>query len=241
MILAEMTMQAFIDAREAGCSTVYLPVGALEEHGSHLPLGTDTMQAYDVGLAAARQVPLFVAPAIPYGNCRSTIEHPGTISISTDTLKGLVKDLVREFYRQGLTRCIIVTGHAGAAHVYALQDAGEELLRELPLLRIAVVTEYMLAKEEGRTIIETPRDAHAGEIETSRIMYRHPELVCGTSPEEYPTFPVGVLVRDKRRYWPGGVWGDPSKASAQKGQAIEELVVAKVVDLVNVLNGPAYE
>ena len=55
------------------------------------------------------------------------------------------------------------------------------------------------------------------------------------------TFPVGVLVRDKRRYWPGGVWGDPSKASAQKGQAIEELVVAKVVDLVNVLNGPAYE
>jgi hypothetical protein len=72
------------------------------------------MQAYDVGLAAARQVPLFVAPAIPYGNCRSTIEHPGTISISTTTLKGLVKDLVREFYRQGLTRCIIVTGTMGA-------------------------------------------------------------------------------------------------------------------------------
>lgn len=136
---------------------------------------------------------------------------------------------------------IVLTGHAGGSHRLALQDAGEELLTELPELRIAVVTEYELAKEEGRGLIETPGDAHAGEIETSRIMHSHPHLVQGAAPEEYPSFPVGLLVRDKRKYWPGGVWGNPAKASAEKGAAIEALVVKKVVELVKVLEDGKYD
>jgi creatinine amidohydrolase len=139
-----------------------------------------------------------------------------------------------------MKQVVVLTGHAGGAHRLALQDAGEELLDELPELRIAVVTEYELAKDEGRGIIETPGDAHAGEIETSRIMHSHPQLVQGTAPEEYPTFPIGVLVRDKRRYWPGGVWGDPAKATADKGVRIEELVARKVVELVKALEEGRY-
>ena len=114
----------------------------------------------------------------------------------------------------------------------ALQEAGEELMMELLELRMAVVTEYDLAITEGRALIETAGDAHAGEIETSRILYSHPQLVKGSSPEEYPSFPVGILVRDKRSYWPGGVWGDPAKGSAEKGRRLEELVVSKVISLV---------
>ena len=240
MLLEEMTMPQVEAALAAGCRTVYIPFGALEEHGPHLPLSTDTIQAYQVGKRAAELVPLFVAPPIPYGNCRSTNCHPGTVSISTATLRCLLKDLVRSFYRQGMRNVVVLTGHAGGAHRLALQDAGEELLDELPELRIAVVTEYELAKNEGRGIIETPGDAHAGEIETSRIMHSHPHLVQGTAPEEYPTFPIGILVRDKRRYWPGGVWGDPSKATADKGVRIEELVARKVVELVKSLEEGRY-
>lgn len=239
MILEEMTMPQ-VEAGLRTCKTVYIPFGSLEEHGSHLPLSTDTIQAYEVGKRAAQQIPLFVAPPIPYGNCRSTNQHPGTISISTSTLKGLLKDLVCSFYRQGFRNVIVLTGHAGGAHRMALQDAGEKLLEELPELRIAVVTEYELAKEQGRGVVETPGDAHAGEIETSRIMHSHPHLVQGTSPEEYPAFPVGILVRDKRRYWPNGVWGDPSKASAAKGARLEQLVVGKVVELVQLLEEGRY-
>lgn len=234
MILADMTMTQVEEALKS-CSTVFIPFGALEEHGPHLPLSTDTIQACEVGRRAAEQIPLFVAPPVHYGNCRSTSDHPGTVSISTATLKGLLKDIVRSFYKQGIRNVIALTGHAGGAHRLALQDAGEELLQELPELRIAVVTEYELAKEEGRGLVETPGDAHAGEIETSRIMHSHPHLVQGTAPEEYPAFPAGLLVRDKRRYWPGGVWGDPSKATAEKGRRIEELVVRKVVELVKTL------
>ena len=239
MILETMTMPQ-VEAGLTTCKTVYIPFGALEEHGSHLPLSTDTIQAYEVGKRAAERIPLFVAPPIPYGNCRSTNQHPGTISISTTTLRGLLKDLVRSFYGQGFRNVIVLTGHAGGAHRMALQDAGEELLPELPELRIAVVTEYELAKEQGRGLVETPNDAHAGEIETSRIMHSHPQLLQGSSPAEYPCFPTGILVRDKRSYWPGGVWGDPSKASADKGAKLEELVVAKVVELVKLLEEGRY-
>jgi creatinine amidohydrolase len=71
-------------------------------------------------------------------------------------------------------------------------------------------------------------------------MHSHPQLVQGSAPAEYPSFPTGILVRDKRKYWPGGVWGDPSKASADKGAKLEELVVAKVVELVRQLEEGRY-
>jgi len=234
MIIEELTMPEFEEGL-LRTRTVYLPFGSVEEHGAHLPLSTDTIQAYEVGKKAARRVPLFVAPPVHYGNCRSTSCHPGTISIRTDTLKGLLKDIVRSLYGQGLRNFIVLTGHAGGAHRLALQDAGEELLAEFSAIRMAVVTEYDLAVKEGRSIIETEGDAHAGEIETSRILHSRPDLVKGTSPEEYPLFPAGMLVRNKRAYWPGGVWGNPAKATAEKGGRLEELVVAKVVALVKAL------
>ena len=230
MIIEEMTMTEF----EEGLTrtrTVLVPFGSVEEHGSHLPLSTDTIQAYEVAKQAARRIPLFVAPPIHYGSCRSTSCHPGTISITTDTLKALMKDIVRSLYGQGLRHVIVLTGHAGGSHRMALQDAGEELLTELPELKIAVVTEYELAYREGKGIVETEGDAHAGEIETSRIMHSHPQLVRGTGAREFPNFPPGLLVRNKRKYWPNGVWGDPTKATSDKGRRIEELVATKIVEL----------
>lgn len=234
MIIETMTMIEF----EEGLTrtrTVFVPFGSVEEHGSHLPLSTDTIQAYEVGKKAALQIPLFVAPPIHYGSCRSTSCHPGTISITTATLKSLMKDIVRSLYAQGMRNFIILSGHAGGSHRMALQDAGEELLPETPDIRIAVVTEYELASREGKGIIETEGDAHAGEIETSRIMHTHPHLVKGAGEREFPSFPTGILVRNKRKYWPNGVWGDPTKATAEKGKRLEELVVKKIVELVAAL------
>lgn len=234
MLIEEMTMVEFEDALKT-CRTAYLPFGSVEEHGSHLPLSTDTIEAYEVGKRAAERIPLLVAPPIHYGSCRSTSCHPGTISISTTTLKALLKDIVRSLHAQGIENVIALTGHAGGSHRMALQDAGEELLAELPGINIAVVTEYDLAKEAGAHLVETRGDAHAGEIETSRILHSHPQLVKGSAPTEYPCFPTGILVRDKRSFWPGGVWGDPGKASAEKGRILESLVADKVVELVKAL------
>jgi len=231
MIIEDLTMTEF----EAGLEktrTVLIPFGATEEHGSHLPLATDTLMAQEVGRKIAERRPIFIAPAIPYGVCRSTSEHPGTLSISTATLKSLAMDIVRTLYRQGLRRFILLTGHAGGTHTSTLIDAGEELLRQFEDIRVAVLTEYMLAAKEGRGIIETADDSHAGEIETSRILHSHPHLVKGKGEREYSTFPAGILVRDKRRFWPNGVWGDPTLATADMGARLEEAVIDALDRLV---------
>jgi len=234
MIIEEMTMMEF-DAGLESSRTVVIPFGSVEEHGPHLPLSTDTLEAYQVARKAAATMPLFVAPPIHYGNCRSTACHPGTISVSTATLKMLFKDIVRSLRKQGMRNFIALSGHAGGAHCMALQDAGEELIAEFADIEIAVVTEFELARAAGRGVVETAGDCHAGEIETSRIMHSHPHLVKGSAPCEFPSFPPGILVRDKRRFWPGGVWGDPGKASAEKGARLEEIVVRKLVDLVRLI------
>lgn len=235
MIVEEMTMNEFAEGLKT-TRTVFIPFGSVEEHGEHLPLSTDTIQAYEVGKKAALQIPLFVLPPVHYGSCRSTSCHPGTVSITTATLKALLKDIVRSLRSQGLRKFVVLTGHAGGSHRMALQDAGEELITEYTDIQMAVVTEYDLAKDVGKGLIETDGDAHAGEIETSRILHSHPHLVKGRGEREFPSFPPGILVRDKRKYWPNGVWGDPSKASAEKGRIIEELVVTKLVALVAFLN-----
>ncbi|MCL2760722.1 MAG: creatininase family protein [Desulfuromonadales bacterium] len=234
MLIEELSMKEF-EERLKRTQTLFIPFGSVEEHGSHLPLSTDTIQAYEVGKKVAERIPIFVAPPVHYGSCRSTSCHPGTISISTATLKSLLKDIIRSSNRIGLKNFLVLTGHAGGSHRMALQDAGEELLLELEGIKIAVVTEYELAKEEGRNIVETPNDSHAGEIETSRILHTHPHLVKGEGIPEMPSFPVGILVKNKRKFWPGGVWGDPSKASAKKGEMIEKVVVDKVIELVKEL------
>jgi len=240
MLIEEMTMSEFEDGLSR-TRTVLIPFGSVEEHGPHLPLSTDTLEAYEVCKKAALRIPLFVVPPVHYGNCRSTACHPGTISISTTTLKLLFKDIVHSLRRQGLRNFIALSGHAGGAHCMALQDAGEELIAEFADITVAVVSEFDLARTEGGRLIETPGDSHAGEIETSRILHSHPHLVKGSAPAEIPSFPVGILVRDKRRHWPGGVWGDPGKASAEKGARLEELVVLKLVELVGLVESHNYD
>ena len=230
----DLTMPEFEAAREKS-QTVILPVGSLEEHGPHLPLGTDLFHAQELARRVAKEGAVLVAPPLFYGVCRSTREHPGTVSLSGDTLRALVRDLGREFFRQGFYNLIILSGHAGGTHMAALLEAGETLLEELPELRVAVVNILDLLREvltENPHLVRTKGDAHAGEVETALMLAAYPRLVKGTAPAEWPTFPKYILVRDKRRFWPGGVWGDPAPATAARG---EEILQAEVRHLGRVI------
>jgi creatinine amidohydrolase len=231
MRIGHLTMARFDEGRRH-TRTVIQPFGSVEEHGLHLPLSTDTIQVREVCIRAAEDTGAFVAPAIPYGVCRSTGSHPGTIGITTPVLRLLTIDLGLAFHRQGLRNFLFISGHAGKTHLMTILDAAEELLDRLPDIRVAVVSEYNELLKEGRRLIETEDDSHAGEVETSRIQFLRPDLVEGSSPEEYPTFPSHILVRDKRRYWPGGVWGNPGKASAEKGRELMEIAVGHLAGIV---------
>jgi creatinine amidohydrolase len=227
------------EAWRAEHRTVIVPVGSVEEHGPHLPLGTDTFHALEVARRAAEARPVLVAPPLYYGLCRSTREHPGTVSISGDTLRALVVELGREFYRQGASNLVIMSGHAGGTHMAALVEAGETLLAELPEAQVAVVNllevlrEVVAARPE---LVKTKGDSHAGEVETALMLAAYPHLVKGTAPAEWPTFPKYVLARDKRRHWPGGVWGDPAPATTAQGEAILQAEVERLVEVLDFLS-----
>ncbi len=231
MLITDMTMPEFVAGLKES-RTILLPFGSTEEHGQHLPLDTDTMQVYATVKAAAEIHRSFVAPPVHYGICRSTSGHPGTVTIASDTFRALVRDLVRGYYSQGLKNFILISGHAGKTHIGALIEVGEEMLKEFPDIRLAVINEYDFCYKAGHEVIEVAGDSHAGEVETSRIQYLFPDLVKGTSAREFPDFPDYVLVRNKPAYWSGGVWGDPALASREKGKKLCRLAAAALAKFV---------
>lgn len=237
MLMSQLSMPEF-EAALSRTTTVIVPFGSMEEHGPHLPLGTDTFHAREVAERAARLYPMLIAPPIYFGLCRSTSEHPGTISISGNTLKYLALDIGREMYRQGLRQVVLLTGHAGGTHIAALVEAGEQLLRELPEIRVAVVNVLELLREalkETLGLVATAGDGHAGEVETAIMQAINPRLVKGTAPAEWPAFPKFILVRRKRKFWPGGVWGNPGAATGEKGEKILAAEIEILLDTVKTL------
>ncbi|MBW2653161.1 MAG: creatininase family protein [Deltaproteobacteria bacterium] len=232
MILEEINMKEF-EKKVKKIKTVIIPVGSLEAHGPHLPLGTDTMEVYEIAKRVTQLVGVFVAPPLSYGLCRSTSKHPGTVGITGDTIRNLIEDIVKSLHSNNLKRFLIISGHASSLHLAALQEAGESLLEELPSdVNIAVVSAYALAQEAASEICETEDDSHAGEIETSLILHLKPHLVKGRGKEEYPHFPHPLLTRNKRKYWDNAVWGNPHKASMKKGELISQLLIEKISELV---------
>src|SRR5438445_413761 len=189
---------------------VIVPVGALEEHGRHLPLGADVIQPLHVVDEVARRTNAYVAPAIPYGVCTTTRPYPGTVSVSVDALKGFVRDVLADFVRNGVRRVMILSGHAGREHMMALRAAAQEVVDEGTGLRATVLSDYDIIYASQGILPEG--DGHAGAGETSRMMTARPDLVKGKSPPGKNEIPSYAVVSDPRKYW-SGVTGDPSKAS----------------------------
>ncbi len=235
MLLEEITMADFKRAIRK-TKTIIVPYGTVEEHGRHLPLSTDTIVMTEVAKSVAERVEVFVAPPVHYGVCTSTGQHPGTIGITPETLRAITLDIVRDGYRKGLRRFILISGHAGGLHIGAMREAGERLIEELQGAQIGALSIYDLVWNEIAEIAETRNDSHAGEMETSLILHLAGRLVKGRSKEEYPKLPKPFLAREKVKCWPGGVWGNPNAASKEKGERLFTIMVEKVVELVRQIN-----
>ena len=231
MLLENITMADFKKGLKR-TKTIIIPFGTIEEHGSHLPLSTDTMQVYEVVKDAAQRVKVFVAPPLHYGVLTSTRNHAGSIGISANSLRVITRDIIKSGYAKGLRNFILISGHAGNIHMSALREAGEDMIDEIDDIKIAVISEYDMIRKESDKFVETKDDGHAGEIETSRILYLAASLVKGRAKEEYPKFAAPFLVKDKVKYWKGGVWGNPSKANKRKGEKLFLFSVDRVVEIV---------
>jgi len=235
----ELSMKGAEKAAEAG-KVVIIPVGSVEEHGDHLPLCTDSLQPEYVALEAAKKTKCLVAPPLRYGVCNSTRTFRGTISIGFKSLYSITLDILEEFIRNGFTRILVLSGHAGQAHMAALRLAAQEVIwhhkRKRPEKkpRIMVCSDYDFAYElKGKYFSE--KDGHAGTIETSRVMAIRSDLVKRKGRKSFPKLPRFEIVADPEHYFPSGVIGDPTIASAKKGQMINKYVTKEVTKLIEEL------
>ena len=237
IILENITMKEFKKYLRQ-TKTIVFPFGTIEEHGSHLPLNTDSLIIQEVLKLVSKKKKFFLSPIIHYGVCTTTKDHPGTISITPDNLRRLSADLVKDAYKKGMRNFLLISGHGGSLHMSALRESAETLVEKLKDIRITVFSPYDVLRKELSEIAETPNDSHAGELETSMVQYLSPELVKGRAAEEYPKIPRPFIVRDKVKYWPGGVWGDPQKASAKKGEKAIKLMADKITEIIEKIEKP---
>ncbi len=213
---------------------ILLPVGALEQHGPHLPLGTDGMLSSAVAADAAARIGALVAPGLSYGyksqpKCGGGQHFCGTTSVDAATMIGSVRDAVREFARHGATKLVIVNGHYENQWFITegidlgLRDVGGSAA--LQVMRL----EYwdFLSETTLATVFPDgfPGFAleHAAVIETSLMLHYHPSLVrLDLIPEEPPVDFPPYDVYPTRKHWVplSGVLSSARGSSADKGEAM---------------------
>ena len=219
-----------------------LPVGAIEQHGPHLPLDTDTFDANylarRVAEASSDPKPL-VLPPIAYGVSYHHDDFKGTLSISNHTLASMVYDIGIAVARNGIHKLVIINGHGGNAPT--LNYAAQMIHRDSGIF--VCVDTGETSDVDLNTLIETPNDVHAGELETSTALAVRPHLVrMDLAVPSVPKFSSRYLDFTSKRgvEWyaftnklsPNGVMGDPTKASAEKGSKLWEMMVAHLVNLI---------
>src|SRR4051812_36957584 len=189
---------------------VVVPLGAVEQHGHHLPLATDTAVAAAVAEAAVgRLAGALLAPALAYGASGEHEGFPGTVSLGTEALTGLLIEYGRSACRWA-GRVLIVNGHGG--NLDALRTAGG------------------LLRSEGRDVAWFPcgvpgGDAHAGRAETSLMLHVEPAEVRSDRAVGGPTDPLAELLprlraEGVRAVSATGVLGDPAGATAEEGAGL---------------------
>lgn len=211
----------------AGGRAALLPFGSLEAHGPHLPLSTDTVIAEHVAMALAERLDAALLPAIGFGETWLTAGYPGTISLAPATVTAIAMDLARSAHAVGLDRMVVVNGDFG--NRAPLDAAARALAGEGIRMLVLNFPGIEDASQAVRTSASaSPGLAHADEIETSLVLAAVPELVRpDVAKANYPQFPVDFGLRpiQLHQITEVAVFGDPSQASAAKGEAIMTAII----------------
>jgi creatinine amidohydrolase len=230
-LLAEWTQQEA--AQHAARTVVVLPVGALEQHGPHLPLGTDTLLAEHIARAAAADLQdVVVAPSFAYGCSHHHLPYGGTASLSTGALLNGLGDLLDSLLVSGFAGVFLLNGHGGNAEIVQL------VARDVGLQRQACVAGGSYFQIAANALVATGATelgelpGHAGVFETSLMLAAYPHLVWLDAAPKRPRPAAGwPEPRAYRLAAPGpfrggdGFSDDPSSASAEHGAQLLALCV----------------
>lgn len=221
---------AGFDAAEVGL----VPVGAIEQHGPHLPTGTDTIVAEAVCRRAGELSGAAVLPAIPVG---CSYGHgtvlPGTLSLSPQLLDAVVQQYATWAYQSGLTRLLFVNAHFG--NVGALYTATDHLRLFRPDLRVGTVDWWSADPDVQAEVLRDGADIHANRAETSMMLAIAPDLVRTDrmSDADDPDRTTDLVFRyTAPALSANGVTGRPSQASPELGEQLLAATAKAIADRV---------
>jgi creatinine amidohydrolase len=202
------------ELRDAGVQTAIVPFGAVEQHGHHLPLGTDWLIADGMGRALAEELgeDVFLLPAMAFGNSREHMAFPGTITLRPATLAAVLDDIVESLRHHGFRTVIVFSAHGGN---WILKPTLRELSFRYPELTLLWADGPL--PEAGETV---PEDIHAGGSETSSLLHFRPDLVRPVTEAMDSPGIVGQEFNDYVGFDKStrtGAWGRPTQASAERG------------------------
>ena len=222
-----------------------LPVGAIEQHGPHLPLDCDAFDADYLAKAVAEHCksprPL-VLPLVSYGVSYHHEDFSGTLSVNPETLSQMVYDIGMSAVKHGITKLVIVNGHGGNSP--ALHFAAQMINRDAHIFTCVDTGES--SDPDINAMADTPNDVHAGEIETSTSLATRPHMVRSNKIKKFvPRFSSRYLDFTSKRSvgWyahtskisPSGVMGDPTLGSREKGERMWKVMIENLAALVEEL------
>lgn len=212
-------------------SIFILPLGSLEQHGPHLPLGTDTYIAEEISMRVANSIEnSILLPVLPYGYSWVWRDIPASVTIKEKTLEVLIKEIAHSVYRHKPKALVVINWHG--ANVSAIKYAARDLVDEIPLKFYYF---NMPSDESFLRIMDSKPSSltvHAEEIETSVMLLIKPELVdMSLAKPEYPDQPkaYGKSALCLGKLSKSGIYGDPSVATKEKGEKFLSIMVDDIL------------
>lgn len=234
-----------VDALPRESTLLVLPTAAIEQHGHHLPLATDTLiNNLLLGKALAlipEELPIYALPPVCYGKSNEHVGFPGTLSVSAQTFIAVVRDLGASIATSGFRKVVLYNTHGGNT---SLVDVLARDLRAEFGLRTFSLFGSVGAAFEGVSKQERTYGFHAGEIETAYLLHAAPELV---HPEEYTANYIARIDQSEllkpegssanfawltKDISPSGVMGDPSPATGENGQRWSNEAAARIAEIL---------
>ena len=238
-----------LDAARRDGYLVLVPIGAVEQHGPHLPTDTDISISYNVAIETARRLgQTVVAPPVSWGYSAMQMGFASTITLRPATLSSLLEDICSSIIANGFRKLALITSHAGNRPIAQL------FIREFKT-RIGTTLASLHYTDFGREAFSEARasrtggEMHAGEFETSIELHLRPERVqmehaaadyvdpkrhFGLSSATADIYKAGNVTvgYDIKDRFPTGVLGDPTVASAETGKVVFEAVVGGIVEVL---------
>lgn len=230
MNVGEMTRDEFAEAVKKDPVGIFV-IGAVEAHGPHLPLNTDTVQPEWIAEELARRIEnILVFPSINYGLHSSTKNMPGTISLTFDTVRSLLYDVLVSAHEKGIGKFLVMTGHAGSGHMTACSEACKRFVRETGC-KVMFLTDYDIAADSP-DMEGIKGDGHGGMLETSRVLAIRPDLVKDVRPIGLYSDQGYMILSNAEVCFPEGFAGDASNASKEIGERINVYVADRLEEMI---------